>query len=202
MKKLILAGTALLTGTVLALPASAEVFNGLYIGAHAGYDKNAVHVDGANVHIDNKSDLAYGVMAGFDLKVSPNIVAGVEADMSLNSNDFNFSDGTTIIDGKSKRTFALTGRLGYLLLDRVLLYGRAGYANEKFRFSDSLSTSRNNFDGFQYGGGIELGLLPNLGVRLEYAHVNYGNGNAPATSTATTFSPDTSRILAGASLYF
>jgi outer membrane immunogenic protein len=202
MKKLILAGTALLTGTVVALPASAEVFNGLYIGAQAGYDKNAVHVDGSGVHINNKSDLAYGVMAGLDLKVSPNIVAGVEADMSLNSNDFNFSDGTTIIDGKAKRTFSLTGRLGYLLADRILFYGRAGYANQSFRFSDSLNTSKHNFDGFKYGGGVEVGLLPNLGVRLEYTRTNYNSGSAPITSTATTFSPDTSRVMLGASLYF
>ena len=202
MKKLILAGTALLTGTVIAVPASAEIFNGLYIGAQAGYDKNAVHVDGSGVHINNKSDLAYGVMAGLDLKVSPNIVAGVEADMSLNSNDFNFSDGTTIIDGKAKRTFSATGRLGYLLADRILFYGRAGYANESFRFSDSLSTTKHNFDGFKYGGGVEVGLLPNLGVRLEYTHTNYNDGSAPVTSTATTFSPDTSRVMLGASLYF
>lgn len=202
MKKLILAGTALLTGTVMAMPASADVFNGLYIGAQAGYDKNAVNVDGSGVHINNKSDLAYGVMAGLDLKVSPNIVAGVEADMSLNSNDFNFSDGTTIIDGKAKRTFSLTGRLGYLMADRILFYGRAGYANQGFRFSDSLSTSKHNFDGFKYGGGIELGLLANLAVRLEYTHTNYNDGSAPLTSAATTFSPDTSRIMGGASLYF
>ena len=202
MKKLILAGTALLTGTVIAVPASAEIFNGLYIGAQAGYDKNAVHVDGSGVHINNKSDLAYGVMAGLDLKVSPNIVAGVEADMSLNSNDFNFSDGTTIIDGKAKRTFSVTGRLGYLLADRILFYGRAGYANESFRFSDSLSTTKHNFDGFKYGGGVEVGLLPNLGVRLEYTRTNYNDGAAPITSAATTFSPDTSRVMLGASLYF
>ena len=202
MKKLILAGTALLTGTVMAVPASAEIFNGLYIGAQAGYDKNAVHVDGSGVHINNKSDLAYGVMAGLDLKVSPNIVAGVEADMSLNSNDFNFSDGTTIIDGKAKRTFSVTGRLGYLLADRILFYGRAGYANESFRFSDSVSTTKHNFDGFKYGGGVEVGLLPNLGVRLEYTRTNYNDGAAPITSAATTFSPDTSRVMLGASLYF
>ena len=202
MKKLLLAGTALVTGTIMALPASAEVFNGLYIGAQAGYDTSAIHVDGAKVHIDNKSDLAYGVMAGFDIKVSPNIVAGVEGDMSLNSNDFDFSDGTTIIDGKAKRTFSLTGRLGYLLADRILLYGRAGYANESFRFSDSLSTSKHNFDGFKYGGGVELGLLPNIAVRLEYTHTNYNDGDAPATSAAATFSPDKSRVIGGASLYF
>jgi len=202
MKKLILAGTALLTGTVIAVPASAEIFNGLYIGAQAGYDKNAVNVDGSGGHINNKSDLAYGVMAGLDLKVSPNIVAGVEADMSLNSNDFNFSDGTTIIDGKAKREFSLTGRLGYLLADRILFYGKAGYANESFRFSDSLSTSKHNFDGFKYGGGVEVGLLPNLGVRLEYTRTNYNSGSAPITSTATTFSPDTSRVMLGASFYF
>jgi len=201
MKKLTLAAV-LLTGTAITLPAQAEVFNGLYIGAEAGYDKDAVHVDGTHVQINNKSDLAYGVIAGVDMKVTPHIVAGIEGDMSIANNDFNFSDGVTVFDSKAKRTLGISGRLGYLLANRILLYGRAGYTNGRFRFRDGLTTTKENFDGFRYGGGVELAVLPNIGVRAEYTHTNYNSGAAPVTSTATNFSPNTSRIMLGAAFYF
>jgi outer membrane immunogenic protein len=202
MKKLTMAGAALLTGTALALPAHAEVFNGLHIGAEAGVDKDAVSVNGSGVHVNGKSSFGYGLIVGLDFKVLPRVVVGAEGDVSLNSNDFNFSNGVTVFDGKAKRTFGVTGRAGFLLTDRVLVYGRAGYENAAFRFSDSLSTSKQNFDGFKYGGGIELGLLANLGIRLEYTHTNYNTADPLTTSPGTTFSPDKSRITAAASLYF
>jgi outer membrane immunogenic protein len=202
MKKLILAGAALLTGTAITLPAKAEVFNGLYIGAEAGVDKDAVNVNGSGVRVGSNSNFGYGAIVGLDLKVLPNIVVGAEGDVSLGSNDFNFSNGVTIFDGKSKRTFGLTGRVGYLLGGRFLVYGRAGYENAAFRFSDSLSTSKHNFDGFKYGGGVEVGLLANLAVRLEYVHTNFNSATPLATSPGSTFSPDKSRIMGAAALYF
>jgi outer membrane immunogenic protein len=202
MKKLSLAGAALLTGTAFALPAHAEVFNGVFIGAEAGYNTNDVSLDGTSVHINKKADLNYGMIAGLDLKVTPRIVVGGEGEVSLSSNDFNFSDGVTIFDGKAQRTFGLTGRVGYLLGDRFLVYGRAGYANARFRFSDSVSTSKSNFDGFKYGGGVELELLSNLGIRAEYTHTNFGSNAAPASSTAAQFSPNSSRFMVGAAFYF
>lgn len=201
MKKLTLAA-ALLTGTAIAVPAHAEVFNGLYLGAEAGYDTHNINLDGTSVHINNKSDLAYGLITGIDLKVLPSFVIGVEGDMSLSGNDFNFSDGVTIFDSKAKRTLGISGRAGFLMGDRFLVYGRAGYANARFRFSDGLTTTRHNFDGFKYGGGLEIGLLPNLAIRGEYTHTNYNNGTAPISSTAAEFSPDTSRVMLGAAFYF
>jgi opacity protein-like surface antigen len=202
MKKLILAGAALLTGTAIALPANAEVFNGFYIGAEAGVDKDAVHVNGSGVHVGSNSNFGYGMIAGLDFKVLPNIVIGAEGDVSLDHNDFNFNNGVTIFSGKSKRTFGLTGRVGYLLGGRFLVYGRAGYENAAFRFSDSLSTSKHNFDGFKYGAGVELGLLANLAVRLEYDHTNFNSATPLTTSPTATFSPGKSRVMGAAALYF
>jgi outer membrane immunogenic protein len=74
---------------------------------------------------------------------------------------------------------AVTGRLGYLVRDNVLLYGKAGWGrvNTGVSFIDSDPTgitlvqgtgARENLDGLVWGGGVEFAAGKYVTFKVEY----------------------------------
>ena len=112
-----------------------SIWHGLYGGAHLG-------------HADASGDdgLVGGVQLGYNWQAS-HIVYGVEGDISLSGSDS--------IDWLG----SVRGRLGYLLLPNLLIYGTAGVGLVSGGDTDS---------GFVYGLGIEGTLTDRMSARLEY----------------------------------
>jgi outer membrane immunogenic protein len=167
--------------------AMAEPFDGPYVGLQAGYEANDVSNPttelGVMTYDDSQGSFTGGIYAGFDKKVTSNLVLGAEAGFGLASNDsFDGTIGGSAASISPDWSLDLTARAGYLLDSKSLLYVRGGYENDRieataldansFRLSES-----ENRDGWTAGAGLERQLLQNVSARLEYRYSDLSDGD-------------------------
>jgi hypothetical protein len=119
-----------------------------------------------------------GVFAGYGVQTG-SLYIGAEAEAEVSSVDWNQerSPEGRIYDLEKNSTFGAGIRLGYLLKDSVLIYGRAGVVRSKFDVDynyQSASISRDkSLDGLRIGGGIEFPIGKSMTARFDYTHTNY-----------------------------
>jgi len=128
----------------ISTPAMADSFTGPRVTASAGYqDINDLPVN---------RNFAYGVEAGYDVKVLPHVTAGVEAGLD------NVFDRTQVNVG---------ARLGYEVTSHTLVYGGVGYENLR-------DLEAFNRDGLRLTAGVDLNVFGPVSVGAQYAHVDFG----------------------------
>lgn len=148
--------------------AQAELFSGPYAGAEIGWEDNRGALgDGFN----------YGLLAGYNARVAPQIVAGVEAHASLSTAE---GDITPDAELRAGRSFGIAGRLGYLASPNVLFFGKVGYENVRTRLEynpDPLGLDNGfNTDALVLGGGVEYGIMPSMTLRVGYDYTDGESG--------------------------
>lgn len=184
-------GALLLTPLALAAisnPAQAEEFEGPFVGAAAGYSRDEIDPDlGDGFALDREldRDAAYfQLFAGYDYAVAPKVRLGVEAAFGLGADDeLRLGDADGAIELDPEYTFEFTGRAGYLVTDKALLYMRGGYQNSRVKATltqvgEPTLRDKDNADGWLAGGGLEYAFGNNLRSRLEYRYSDLGNGGA------------------------
>ena len=72
-------------------------------------------------------------------------------------------------DDRSCRDVAVGGRLGYVLNENVLVYGKAGYANWR-------QVAGVTVEGLRVGGGLEVNLTDRVYTRVEYRYTDFESG--------------------------
>lgn len=173
MKKLMLAGAALVA--LAAAPAMAKPeFQGPYVGVQAGGNHDiALNTD--------KDAFTGGVFAGYDYEVAPNIILGAEGGFSLGASDRIGPAGTDAATIDPDYSFDLSARAGYVFGGKNLVYVRGGYANTRGDVSRTLAgvttTSKQTFDGWLVGGGVERKLTDNISARVEYRFNDFDANN-------------------------
>ena len=71
-------------------------------------------------------------------------------------------------------TYGLSARVGGVIADKYLIYGRVGWVRTNFELSASdLGSDDEYFDGIRFGGGVETILWDNFSVRAEYTYTIY-----------------------------
>jgi outer membrane immunogenic protein len=138
MKKSILTLTAATLATIAA-PAIAGDFAGPRVEVTAGADDVKAGVDPTKV--------TYGAGVGYDLQLGK-IVAGVEANVD------------NVFD---RRDIGVGARLGYVLNDNVLVYGKAGYSSWR-------QVAGADVEGLRLGGGLEVNLAGPVYGKVEYRY--------------------------------
>lgn len=170
---------ALASVALVATHASAEVFNGPYVGGQIGWQQDRLQwryddkVAAPRMDTSKSSGFAYGGFLGYNFNINGNGLVGLEA--SLNGTSGNFKDswaGRTIDAGTR---FDITARAGALLSKETLVYARGGYSNQKYTLRSggtnaNTSTSRG---GWTAGVGIEQALAQNVSARVEYDYAKY-----------------------------
>lgn len=177
---------ALLGAAGFATVASAEPFDGPFVGVQAGWEQTDVGTASTplgDLAIGRSNDtVTGGVFAGYDYKLTPKIVAGVEAGINLtDSDDLTRTAGGTSIAIDPERSLDLTARLGYLVTDTTLVYARGGYSNVRAESArttaaGTLSDTANR-DGWLLGAGVERALSPTISSRLEYRYTDLSDGD-------------------------
>lgn len=176
-----LALAALLAGTI-ATPAFAQQpqpQGGFRIEGLVGYDR-------ANIEDEGTDGVVYGVGAGYDFQAGRALI-GVEAEATDSTADECVGD--VVIQGDALcvgagRDLYVGGRVGALVGNNVLLYGKAGYTNARVSldYDDGTASTtadlsdHTNLDGVRVGGGAQVGLTANTYVRTEYRYSNYQDG--------------------------
>ena len=165
---------------VPAFAAPAESFNGPFVGIQGGWQQDherlSITDSGTTDRYGNrKSGFAYGAQAGWDFRLGPQTVFGVEASATGRTGSERFDDGVgdsfRLRDG---RTLNATARLGYLVTPQGLLYARGGYSNARFKLDSNVGDAASNRGGYVAGVGYEQALTRTVSARVEYDYSNYG----------------------------
>jgi opacity protein-like surface antigen len=144
---------------LLSTPASAEGFDGPYVGAQAGVA--VLHVEGSILTgpVDRTDETAYGAaVLGYRTQLGP-VVLGVEGDAGLH------------VDGGDAR-YGVSAIAGVPIGSKSLAYGRVGYA-----WHEGLPADVG--EGLTFGGGFETRLVGPVNVRLDYKYLDLGETDFP-----------------------
>ena len=127
----------------VATPAMANDFAGVRAEVTAGLDDVTAGVDTTKV--------TYGAGIGLDAELYKNIVVGVEA---------------TLDNVFDRRNIGASARLGYVVADKALVYGKVGYTNWK-------QTTTAELEGLRVGGGVEANLFGPVYGKVEYRYTDF-----------------------------
>jgi outer membrane immunogenic protein len=164
-----------------AAPALAQSFQGFHADATVGYDRVGARVsDGTSSIKGHKSGVVFGAAAGWDFQAG-SLVFGPYGGI-----DFATTKRCTPIFGndkgcaKAKRNFEAGGRLGAVVGDKTLLYGKVAYVNGRATLSyTDFSDATNNLSlsdnrgGIRFGAGASYMLSSSLYVTGEYRYTKY-----------------------------
>lgn len=194
----------LLAGLALSVPmiaGAADRFQGPYAGVYLGYvngqdngtEYNNGTPDGWTLET-SPSGMAYGLLAGYNMRFGNGFVFGIEADYEGRSADDEslfknggVPDSRYPVKTELKDAGSIRAKLGYVVNGgQTLVYGTAGYATAKIKrtYADltipasSSDTSRQ--DGWTVGAGVEHFFGSTLSMRAEYRYADYGKENVPA----------------------
>ncbi|AWC24215.1 outer membrane protein A [Aminobacter sp. MSH1] len=198
MKSILLASTIMFVtaGSTLAADAVAPpselapagfVWTGGYVGLQAGWqwgnDHDIEFLGGAPTGFEQDFDtdgFIGGVHAGYNWQ-SGQVVYGVEGDF-----EFSGVDGGYRVGGDDSTGFEMTwqasirGRLGFVAMERLLVYGAVGaaFGNLEYTYVDA-GTISETFDetkvGWTAGAGVEYALTDRITTRLEYRYTDFGS---------------------------
>ncbi|WP_312164274.1 porin family protein [Phenylobacterium sp.] len=165
-----------------ATAASAEPFQGFHAGVGVGGSKlqSQDNIPGFTRKADDDAKgFTYRGFVGYDIKLSERVVLGVEAGVSNGDKKIESRVDTARVKVDPGVGYDVTGRLGLVATDNLMVYGRAGWAREKFereiRFSNNSAVLHNDKDanGALFGVGAEYALSDNVAVRAEYDRTNF-----------------------------
>lgn len=205
----------ILCATVLTIIASSVVYaggsttessmptkhnwTGFYVGTDGGYmwgnskvsDINGFNVVGTstnNPYSYSPSSAVVDANVGYDWQTNSWLLLGAELQggwLGLQGNGQYLSN-----DGIAK-TFSggfvsVAGRLGFIVNNNILLYGKAGYAltGIETTFTNSTggktlsNTTSPKRDGGVYGGGIEYAFTNKWSARAEYDYYDFGTATS------------------------
>jgi len=123
-----------------------------------------------------------GGAVGFDVAVAKRVTLGVEAGIGWmvaghakvgpfppnDPNTYNLSAG---------RDIDVSGRLGYALSPKTLIYGKVGWASQSYNteISSGGQSSSKKSDGLRLGAGLEQKLTSNVYAKAEYRYTSYSD---------------------------
>jgi opacity protein-like surface antigen len=197
-KKIALFGAAACFAVTTAASAT-----GLYVGAGLGYQttKTDVNTTAPSTVVagttDTTSNDFHGdgingtLFVGYGFCANQNIWLGLEFNGELSSTKHsqnsvtNVAAGTTLTvstEHKLRGGYGLSFRPGYFVTDNTKVYGVLGWQRGRFQTTSTVAitglgtaTGRTNTweNGFRYGGGMEVNLTNQLGLRAEFTQTRY-----------------------------
>lgn len=191
MKKILL-GTVALATFSLAQGVQAQEYNsqdnynyGPYIGAYGGYGWSDLEVNGATDPDFSGGD--YGVYVGFQAdslldatinRTGLGLTGAIEAHYGWSDQD----DTVGAVSIEKDNEWGINFRPGLKFLNNdaivdVAPYAIIGYRRTNFDATVGAVSADEDYNGFELGIGTELIAYDNIGVRLDYTHVWYGEKN-------------------------
>ena len=178
------------------------IWNGLYVGAHAGYRFSSTAVEGWNVPAVSQSGFQGGGHLGYNFQTG-NAVFGVESDLTFGS-----ASSTSTLSGaalmmRDSWSSTLRGRIGYAF-GPALLYGTGGLAlaDQQVTLTSPALSASNLRVGYVLGGGIEYKFSPKVSTRVEALHYGYNDRNLNWASSAQGVKQDSNVVRAGVTYHF
>lgn len=199
-----------------AVPASFD-WSGFYVGGHLGGGLGATSIAspfGPSMYGDTirMPTVFAGVQAGYNWQTSPNLVLGIEADVSAmdaNGADTCLAPSGALISfncrARHEAFGSFTGRVGFVggIDGRSLVYLKGGAAWLKSNVDVALNafpetapaTLQDTRWGWTAGVGFEQALTPAWSLRFEYSHARFGGGSVMSPSSFEQVAPGSSVYL-------
>jgi len=166
--------------------ASAASFTGPYAGLRAGYGEIASLNAGprqAGSTLDAEranGGFVGGLFAGYGYDFGgPYLGAELEGELGDSGWDQTREPTGRVYSVEKDHGFGGGVRLGYVLGDAALVYGRVGIMRARFSTDYDVGANRVRQDddstGLRVGAGIEAPVSQKLFVRLDYSYTDYGN---------------------------
>ncbi len=198
-KNSLIFAVALVASISIAGVASAQnsAFEGFYVGGQVAYSLIDVEVSGAVVGSDDGDGLGGGGFIGFG-GTNGQLYGGIEAELGFDGAEWSQNRAGGSDDVEAQLTFGLGARIGYVIDDRYLIYGRFGWVRTNADYSFvGIGSGDEDFDGGRFGGGVE-GKFGNIGVRGEYTYTIYED----KTVLGVNVDPDQHLFRIGVAYYF
>lgn len=142
-------------------------WTGVYVGAAAGYAFGEYGGDAGDADVEGFTG---GAFVGYNMALTPNWIAGVEADIFAGPSE-NFTVGGTSVETETAVFGTLRGRVGYAF-DSFMVYGTGGLALGWGEAEFNGGSDSNTHIGYVVGGGVEAALTENITARAEYLYVD------------------------------
>lgn len=181
-KKSLIVAVAFAASLSMAGVASAQEsnFEGFYVGGQAGY--SIIGADVTITGLGSKDDTGDGVGGGVFIGFGGTngiLYGSIEAEIGYDGADWSGTVAGSQADIEAQLTYGVGFRIGGVVADNFLIYGRLGWVRTNVEGSYvTLGTDDEDFDGFRFGGGVE-GKFGNVGVRGEYTYTIYEDPGIP-----------------------
>ncbi len=158
-----------------AASAQESAFEGFYVGGQIGYSSiNAdLTITGVGSGDDTGDGFGGGGFVGFG-GTNGSLYGSIEAELGYDGAEWS---GTILgfpTDIEAQLTYGLGFRVGGVVADKFLIYGRFGWVRTNAEANvTGLGSGDEDFDGGRFGGGVEAMLADNIGVRGEYTYTIY-----------------------------
>ncbi len=166
-------------------PIPVFAWSGLYAGVNGQLGFGSIPNNGGRPSFGDTFGGLGGVTLGYNYQ-SGKLLVGAEGDIGFGSisSSSNFGYGTSS-DGKVTGLGTLRARVGYVLMDRALLYVTGGYAGASlngritdFNGSPNLVLQESHYlNGFAVGLGVEYALTTKISLKGEYLYTGFGSEN-------------------------
>lgn len=149
----------------------------------------------------SKNSWGGGLVGGYGLNYGAFYV-GAEAAFIVDKGNTIISDGTNTFKLSKSNTFDVNLRGGLTLSDKALLFALVGYSGVSLKsegVNSHLDNTEDKFSkritGFKFGGGVEIGIVENIALRLDYTRTTLNTTTITHDADQFTFKPKTSRIM-------
>ena len=180
------------------------IWNGLYLGAQAGYRWSSTAIDGWNAPAMRQGGLQLGGYFGYNVHVGF-LVFGVESDVMLGSATTSSTLSSASLAMRDSWGGTVRGRAG-VAFGQALVYGTGGAAVADRNLSvssPSLSATINEMRlGSVFGGGLEYKFTPNISTRIEALRFNYRGSGLNWNGASQGIKEDSNVLRGGLTLHF
>jgi opacity protein-like surface antigen len=190
-----------------------EALTGAYVGVQGGHgallaENSGLRGGGTPTVTDRGSlGLTGGVFAGYGARFGDFWLGGeVEAEVSGATVNLERDPLGREISMQKVATVGAAARVGYLVSDSVLLYGRAGLVNSWFDTDYATGggsvSETDSQSGVRFGGGVEFTLTENTTMRLDYTRTEYESFDVDYGTGVDSFDPSENLFRVGVAYRF
>lgn len=193
-------------------PLQTSTWTGFYLGGQVGYGWDSTtdtivtpteaFVTGTVLPAHTPSGALGGFYGGYNYQFDPHFLAGIDADYSwadLQGGDIVAFSNTGVAGGRThfsavgvNSLATVTGRLGYLVNNDLLFFGKGGWAwssmsghgstiNSTTGALTGTNSSSDTPDGYTVGAGAEWALAAHWSTKLEYDYVKFNTSTVVQT---------------------
>jgi outer membrane immunogenic protein len=190
----------------MAGAASVQIYDwtGFYLGANGSYNWQSIGFPDPTVTQMHANGAMGGITVGADYQMD-RVVAGILGDVDFGDVGVTVANGSVMTESANEKLFAtIRGRIGFLVVPQLLLYGTAGVAFASLDQGENCPTGVTSTGSFcgpgmtrsgrinagpysltgnalyvggVWGGGAEWMFAPNWTTKVEYLYSNLGQAS-------------------------